>query len=170
MVNSPSRVPLRSPNTLDPPLPLVLDHTGQCKVTVHLSCLTFRHSRRYTIVVYAQGSNFTPPEGLSGPTPGVVPFVFPDYVKNTNLGPLVAGIYYQVEEGTATASIPATSSVVSSTLPAAHSSSSGTPSSTSSGSKPTGTSSGNNNTGGAIGKVISGSLLGLSAVLGYIML
>jgi hypothetical protein len=124
---------------------------------------------RYTIVVYAQGSSFTPPEDLSGPTPGVVPFVFPDYVKNTNLGPLVAGIYYQVEEGTATVSIPATSSVVSSTLPAAHSSSSVSPSSTSSGSKPTGTSSGNN-TGSAIGKAINGPLLGLTVALGYIML
>jgi hypothetical protein len=123
---------------------------------------------RYTIVVYAQGDRFVPPEGLSGPTPGVVPFVFPDYVKNTNLGPLVAGIYYQVEEGTATVSIPATSSVVSSTLSVAPLSSSGTPSSTSSGSRPTNTTSGNN-TGGAIGKVISGSLLGLSAALGYIM-
>ncbi|KAF9653128.1 PEBP-like protein [Thelephora ganbajun] len=81
---------------------------------------------RYTVVVYTQGENFAPPQDLSGPVPGVEQFVFPDYVKNTNLGPLVAGIYYQVEEGTATASIPATSSVVSSTLPAAHLPSSGT--------------------------------------------
>jgi len=124
---------------------------------------------RYTIVVYAQGSSFTPPNDLSGPTPGVVPFVFPDYVKNTNLGPLVAGIYYQVEEGTATASIPATSSVDSSTLPAAHSSSSVAHSSTSSGSKPTSTST-STNTGSAIGKVVSGSLLSLTAALSYIML
>jgi hypothetical protein len=120
-------------------------------------------------VVYEQGANFTPPQDLSGPTPGVVQFVFPDYVKNTNLGPLVAGIYYQVEEGTATASIPATSSVVSSTLPAARPSSSGASSGTSSGSKPTSTTS-NTNTGSAMGKVISGSFLGFAAVLSYIML
>jgi len=170
VANSHMRAPLRSPNTPDPPLLPVLDHTGQHMGTFHLSCLTFRHAPRYTIVVYAQGTSFTPPDDLSGPTPGVVPFVFPDYVKNTNLGPLVAGIYYQVEEGTATASIPATSSVISSTLPAAHSSSSGVSSSTSSGSKPTSTSGGNNSTGGAIGKAISGSLLGLTAALGYIML
>jgi hypothetical protein len=124
---------------------------------------------RYTIVVYSQGENFTPPQDLSGPTPGVSLFVFPDYVKNTNLGPLVAGIYYQVEEGTATVSIPATSSVVSSTLPAAQPSSSGTSSGTSSGPKPTNTST-NDNAGGAMGKVISGSLLGLTVVLSYIML
>jgi hypothetical protein len=124
---------------------------------------------RYTIVVYSQGENFAPPQDLSGPTPGVAQFVFPDYVKNTNLGPLVAGIYYQVEEGTATVSIPATSSVVSSTLPANGPSSSGASSGTSSGPKPTNTGT-NNNTGSAMGKVISGSLLGLTAVLGYIML
>jgi len=124
---------------------------------------------RYTIVVYTQGENFTPPADLSGPVPGVVQFVFPDYVKNTNLGPLVAGIYYQAEEGTATVSIPATSSVVSSTLPAAHLSSSGTSSGTSSGPRPTNTGT-NNNTGSAMGKVVSGSLLTFTIVLGYAIL
>lgn len=123
---------------------------------------------RYTIVIYSQGTNFAPPQNLSGPVPGVELFNFPEYVKSTNLGPLVAGIYYQVEEGTTTASIPATSSVVTSTLPAAHSSS-GTPSGTSSGSKPTGTGA-NNSTGGAMGKLISGPLLGLAVILTYVML
>jgi phosphatidylethanolamine-binding protein len=124
---------------------------------------------RYIIVIYAQGDNFTPPQDLSGPVPGVERFSFPDYVQNTNLGPLVAGIYYRAEEGTATVSIPATSSVVSSTLPAAQPSSSGTSSGTSSGSRPTSTST-NNNSSDAMGKVISGSFLGLAAVLSYIML
>jgi len=124
---------------------------------------------RYTIVVYAQGDNFVPPEDLSGPVPGVVQFIFPDYVKNTNLGPLVAGIYYQVEEGTATISIPTTSPVDTATLPAASPSGSRTSTGTSSGSNPTNTST-NNNSGGAMGNFISGSLLGLTALLGYIML
>jgi phosphatidylethanolamine-binding protein len=123
---------------------------------------------RYTIVVYSQGANFTPPQNLSGLVPGVELFDFPGYVKSTNLGPLVAGIYYQVEQGTATVSLPATSSVISSTLPAARPSSSGTPSGTSGGSKPTSTSS--NNTGGAMGKVISGTLLGFTALFSYIIL
>lgn len=123
---------------------------------------------RYTIVIYTQGANFSPPQNLSGPVPGVEPFNFPDYVKSTNLGPLVAGIYYQVEEGTATVSLSATSSVISSTLPAAHSSS-GSPSGTSSGSKPSSTST-NSNTGGAIGKLMSGPLLGLTIALSYTML
>jgi hypothetical protein len=120
---------------------------------------------RYTIVVYTQGESFTPPQNLSGPVQGVQEFSFPDYVKTTNLGPLVAGIYYQVEEGTATVSIPSTSPVVSSTLPAAQPTSSGT----SSGSKPTNTGS-NSSTGGAMGKALSSSFLSLVAVLTYIVL
>lgn len=124
---------------------------------------------RYTIVIYTQGANFTPPQNLSSLVPGVELFDFPGYVKSTNLGPLVAGIYYQVEEGTATVSIPATSPVVSSTLPAAHSSSSGSPSGTSSGSKPTNTGT-NTNTGGAMGQLISVSLFGLTLALSYVML
>jgi len=122
---------------------------------------------RYTIVVYTQGADFTPPQNLSGPVPGVQLFNFPEYVQSTKLGPLVAGIYYQVEEGTATVSIPATSSVISSTLPAARPSSSGTSSGTGSGSKPTSTNS--NNTSGAMGKVFSGSLLGFSVLFIYII-
>lgn len=135
---------------------------------IHPSRLAFSHTLRYTIVVYTQGANFTPPQNLSAPVPGVELFDFPQYVQSTNLGPLVAGIYYQVEEGTATVSLPATSSVISSTLPAAHPSSSGTLSGTSSGSKPTST--GTNNTGGAMSKVISGTFLGLTVLLSYIML
>jgi hypothetical protein len=124
---------------------------------------------RYTIVIYTQGTNFTPPQNLSSPVPGVELFDFPGYVKSTNLGPLVAGIYYQVQEGTATVSLPATSSVISSTLPAAQPSSSGTPSGTGNGSKPTNTGS-NNNTSGAMGNVIRGSFLSLIVVLSYIMM
>lgn len=162
-------LPPQSPHMQDPlPLP-VPDHTGQWANAVYFFRNAFSRARRYTIVIYTQGANFAPPQNLSGPVPGVELFDFPNYVKSTNLGPLVAGIYYQVEAGTATVSIPATSSVVTSTLPAAHSSSSGNPSGTSSGSKPssTGTS---NNTGGAMGKLVSGSLLSVTVVLGYIML
>ena len=133
---------------------------------VYLPRLTLQRDYRYTIVVYAQGNNFTPPQNLSALVPGVELFDFPGYMKSTNLGPLVAGIYYTVEQGTATVSIPATSSVVSSTLPAANS---GTSSGTSSGSKSTSTSTGNNSS-GAMGNVISGSLLGFAVVLTYIML
>lgn len=168
MARSPLMAPPRSPNTQDPLLLLALDRTGQCMSAFHLSCLPFQRDRRYTIVVYAQGDDFTPPQNLSAPVQGVQLFDFPAYVKSTNLGPLVAGIYYQTEEGTASVSIPATSSVVSSTLPAARSSS-GASSGTSSGPRSTSTST-NNNSGGVTGKAISGSFLGLAAVLSYIML
>ena len=124
------RLPLkalrRSPITQDPPLPLVLGRTGQYMGAVYLYFPIPQHDYRYVIVIYAQGRNFTPPQNLSGPVQGVELFSFPDYVKNTNLGPLVAGIYYRTEEGTATVSIPATSSVVTSTLPAAQRTHSGT--------------------------------------------
>jgi len=124
---------------------------------------------RYTIVVYSQGANFAPPQNLSSPVPGVELFDFAEYVKSTNLGPLVAGIYYQVEEGTATVTVPATSPVISSTLSVARPSSSGNPSGTSSGSRPTNTTT-NNNTGGAAGNIITYSLLSLTVALSYIML
>ena len=125
-----------------------------------------QHDYRYTIVVYAQGGNFTPPQDLSSPVQGVQLFSFPDYVKTSNLGPLIAGIYYQAEVGTTNVSIPATSSVVSSTLPAAPPTNS---SGTSSGPKPTNAGS-NSNTGGAMGKAVSGTFLSLAAVLAYIVL
>lgn len=120
-------------------------------------------------MIYTQGANFTPPQNLSGPVTGVELFDFPQYVKSTNLGPLVAGIYYQVEQGTATVSIPSTSSVISSTLPAARSSGTGAPSGTNSGPQSTNTST-NKNTSGATGNFVAGSLLTLSVFLGYIML
>ena len=168
MERLPSKAPRLSPNTQDPPLPLVLGRTGQCMGADYLYSPVPQRHYRYTIVVYAQGGNFTPPQDLSSPVQGVQEFSFPDYVKNSNLGPLVAGIYYQVEEGTATVSIPATSSVVSSTLPAAQPTNSGT-SGTSSGPKPTSSGS-NSNTSGAMGKAVSGTFLSLAAVLTYIVL
>jgi hypothetical protein len=116
---------------------------------------------RYTIVVYSQPDSFTPPANLSTANVGVSTFDFPSYVKDTGLGPIVAGFYYTVENGTATASIPATSSVVTSTLPAAKTSS---PASTSSGASPS-----SSHTGGAISNGV-GSLIGVTALMGYIML
>jgi len=70
---------------------------------------------RYVIILYSQPSSFTPPADLSKPT-GVSPFDLSAYVKNSGLGPIVGATYFTVEEGTTTASIPATSPVISSTL------------------------------------------------------
>ena len=87
--------------------------------TVRLRCLAFLRDYRYTIVIYAQGKNFVPPQNLSSLVPDVPLFDFPSYVKNTNLGPLIAGNYYTSQVGTANVSIPVTSPVITSTLPAA---------------------------------------------------
>jgi len=109
---------------------------------------------RYTFVIYAQGQNFTPPQNLSSLVPGVPLFDFPGYIKETNLGPLIAGNYYQAEVGTANVSIPVTSPVVTSTLPAA---------------QPTNTGS-NNSTSSAVDKAVSGFFLSFAAVLTYMLL
>jgi len=70
---------------------------------------------RYVIILYSQPSSFTPPADLSKPT-GVLLFNLQEYVKNSGLGPIAGATYFTVEEGTTTASISATSPVVSSTL------------------------------------------------------
>ncbi|KAG6833194.1 hypothetical protein H0H87_010257 [Tephrocybe sp. NHM501043] len=77
---------------------------------------------RYVIILYAQPDTFEAPVGLAEPT-GVGLFTLSAYIKDSGLGPLVAATYFTVEDGTATASIPATSAVVSSTLAAASSAS-----------------------------------------------
>jgi hypothetical protein len=118
---------------------------------------------RYTIVIYSQPDSFSPPANLSSPNVGVSAFDFPAYVQSTGLGPIVAGIYFTVEEGTATASIPATSPVVTSTLPVG---SSGTSTSTG----PSSSVSSGSNTGGAISNSITGSLIGVAVLLSYIVL
>jgi len=71
---------------------------------------------RYVILLYTQPDNFSPPANLSQVGAGVSVFDFPEYVQTSNLGPLVAGQYFTVEEGTASSSISPTSAVVSSTL------------------------------------------------------
>ncbi|KAF9002036.1 phosphatidylethanolamine-binding protein [Cyathus striatus] len=63
---------------------------------------------RYVVVLYEQPSSFSAPDGFSEPI-GVSVFDFNAYVKNSGLGALVAGTYIQVEEGTATVSLSATS-------------------------------------------------------------
>ncbi|KAH0584212.1 CEN-like protein 1 [Termitomyces sp. J132] len=79
---------------------------------------------RYVIILYAQPDTFKPPADLSQPT-GVGLFDLNGYVKNSGLGALMAASYITVEEGTVTISIPATSSIISSTLVAAAPTSSG---------------------------------------------
>jgi phosphatidylethanolamine-binding protein (PEBP) family uncharacterized protein len=71
---------------------------------------------RYVVLLYTQPGNFTPPSNLSSSTP-VGSYNFPAYVNSTGLEGPVAGFYFQVEQGVASASISATQAVVTSTLP-----------------------------------------------------
>ncbi|KAF8168721.1 phosphatidylethanolamine-binding protein [Pholiota molesta] len=77
---------------------------------------------RYVVLLYSQPSTFKAPTAFSQPIAGVTPFDFNGYVKDSGLGPLIAGNYFDVEEGTSTISVSPTSAVVSSTLSAAGSS------------------------------------------------
>ncbi|KAF8964645.1 phosphatidylethanolamine-binding protein [Flammula alnicola] len=94
---------------------------------------------RYVVTLYSQPSTFTPPAAFSQPNMGVSTFDFNAYVKDSGLGPLVAATYFTVEEGTATASIPPTSAVVTSTLVATSSKASSSGSATGSGAAPSAT-------------------------------
>jgi len=124
---------------------------------------------RYTIVIYSQPDSFAAPADLSTANVGVSTFDFPSYVKDTGLGPIIAGFYYTVEEGTSSASIPATSSVVTSTLPAAAKPSSPSSSGSHTGSGASPSSSSGSNSGGALSNGV-GSLIGITALLGYVVL
>ncbi|KAJ3968192.1 hypothetical protein EV361DRAFT_952573 [Lentinula raphanica] len=61
-------------------------------------------------------SSFSPPSDLSQPNLGVSKFDLNGYVKDSQLGAVVAANYFTVEVGTSTTSISATSAVESSTL------------------------------------------------------
>ena len=76
------------------------------------------------ILLYTQPDNFTSPDGLE-PNAGVSTFVLSQYVSDANLTGPVAGMYFTVEVGTASASVSATSAVDTSTLPVPSSTSAG---------------------------------------------
>lgn len=120
---------------------------------------------RYVVVLYEQPESFAAPEGFTETLPVGV-FDWNAYVESSKLGPLVAATYITVEEGTATASIPVTSAVVSSTLTPASSTSSGSRSSTGTAAP---TSTGTNNNGAVSIKSVS-PLVALFAGLAVIAL
>jgi len=99
---------------------------------------------RYVVLVYSQPAAFTPPAGLDAPGVPVGSINFPDYVRTSNLGPLLAANYITVEDGTATASLSPTSAVITSTLavPSGSSSRSAGASSTNAAARPSQSSSG----------------------------
>ncbi|THH08529.1 hypothetical protein EW145_g2639 [Phellinidium pouzarii] len=91
-------------------------------------------AHRYVILLYTQPTSFTPPANLSSPNIGVSVFSLSDYVSSTGLEGPVAGMYFTVEVGTASFTVSATSSVVTSTLAVPPSGTGGSGTSTSSGS------------------------------------
>jgi len=86
--------------------------------------------------LYKQPDSFTPPANLSTANVGVSVFSLAGYIQETGLQGPVAGMYYTVEEGTATFTPSATSAVVTSTLPVPSGSSTGTGSASGPGSSP----------------------------------
>jgi len=103
---------------------------------------------RYVILLLPQPSTFSPPANLSQPNIGVSVFHLTDYISSSNLGAPVAGMYLDVEQGTATVTLSPTSPVISSTLKPAFS---GTSSVSSSTANPSKASTNNNNAAIAIG-------------------
>jgi hypothetical protein len=122
-------------------------------------------SHRYVILVYAQPNGFTPPANPASNSP-IEKFSLNDYAKSANLGNPIAANYFQVEQGTASASVSQTQSVVSSTLAPSSSSSSASGSKTGTSSTASATSGSNN---GAISGATGSIPAALTAIFGLFM-
>ncbi|KAI0255382.1 phosphatidylethanolamine-binding protein [Lactifluus subvellereus] len=99
-------------------------------------------AHRYVILLLPQPATFVPPANLNQPNAGVAVFKLTDYIKNTNLGQPIAGMYFDVQNGDPAVNVVPTSPVVSSTLkpvtPATSAASKAAPSASgSAGSQPT---------------------------------
>jgi hypothetical protein len=126
-------------------------------------------AHRYVILVLPQPDNFAAPANLSAPNTPLGVFNLVDYISSTHLGQPIAGMYFTVEEGTASASASPTSAVntqsisaalaaASSTSPASHSASGTAP-----GSSPTGSAA-------SAGQLVSGPLALVATLFGLVML
>jgi phosphatidylethanolamine-binding protein len=72
---------------------------------------------RYVIFLLPQPSSFSPPANLSKANVGPdLYFHITDYISSSHLGQPIAGMYFDVQQGPATVTIPPTSAVVTSTL------------------------------------------------------
>ncbi|KAE9406484.1 PEBP-like protein [Gymnopus androsaceus JB14] len=97
---------------------------------------------RYVVILLQQPSSFSPPSDFSQPNIGVSMFDFNGYVKDSQLGAVVAANYFTVEVGTSTVSLSITTSAVQSSTLASVSGATGT--STSGSTAATGTGSAKN--------------------------
>jgi len=73
---------------------------------------------RYVVLVYAQPPSFAAPVSLAVGQP-VGTYDLNQYANSSGLGAIIAGTYYDVQQGPSTVSVSATSPVVTSTLPGA---------------------------------------------------
>jgi phosphatidylethanolamine-binding protein len=120
-------------------------------------------AHRYVIILLEQPSSFSAPSDLSSPNSPVEKYDFNAYVKNAQLGNIVAANYYTVEVGTSSASVSPTSAVESSTLASVAASGSGTGTSGSTSASATTTGSANNGASAlSVGSVTA--FLGLAAI------
>jgi phosphatidylethanolamine-binding protein len=72
---------------------------------------------RYVILLLPQPSSFSPPANLSKANVGPdIYFHITDYISSSHLGQPIAGMYFDVQQGPATVTIPPTSAVVTSAL------------------------------------------------------
>ena len=77
---------------------------------------------RYVILLLPQPPSFSPPANLSKANVGPdIYFHTTDYISSSHLGQPIAGMYFDVQQGPATVTIPPTSAVVTSTLVPAYS-------------------------------------------------
>ncbi|KAJ3527622.1 hypothetical protein NMY22_g9723 [Coprinellus aureogranulatus] len=125
-------------------------------------------SHRYIVALYQQPADFAAPEGFTGPLE-ISKMDFLKYVEDSNLGPLVAANYINVEEGTSTLSAVATSAVVSSTLAPGSSATTGTGTTRSAGSS-TSTGAGSEPTNSALKLALSPVAALVVAGLGFVTL
>lgn len=116
-------------------------------------------SHRYVIVLYVQPEGFTPPASPANSSP-IEKFSLSDYVKDAKLGDPFAANYFQVEQGTATASVSQTQPVGSSSVAA---NSSGSASGTKTGTSSTASSTSSNS---ALSVAAGYTLTAFSAVFG----
>jgi len=124
-------------------------------------------AHRYMILVLAQPSAFAAPAAPAAGSPIEV-FDFEAYVKSAGLGSIVAGTYITVEQGTATASVSATSAVNTATLSVA-SSASGSATGTRSGTA-SASASAAAGTNAASGRAVEWGMLGAAVLLGAVAL
>ncbi|WWC67018.1 uncharacterized protein I206_100925 [Kwoniella pini CBS 10737] len=101
--------------------PYTVNYTGATTITDYAGPGPFEGtgSHRYVIAVYEQGSDFAAPANLSTPGVALGTWFLSSYVTEAKLGDLLTANYFQVENGQATSTAEATTSVDSATLAAA---------------------------------------------------